>query len=67
MLTTTPSRELNGRRITSYDDRFILTLASKDDSVVVSNDKFKDLVIESADFKATVAKRQLFYTFAGDR
>ncbi|CAF4489051.1 unnamed protein product [Rotaria sp. Silwood1] len=39
----TPSRYNNGKRLTNYDDRFILQYAADNDGVVVSNDNFRDL------------------------
>ena len=39
----TPSREINGRIVSSYDDRYVVKYAG----VIVSNDNFKDLIHES--------------------
>ncbi|XP_007230331.3 protein KHNYN [Astyanax mexicanus] len=66
LLSYTPSREVNGRRINSYDDRFMLHLAQKTDGVIVTNDNMKDLVDESPVWKEIIKKRLLQYLFAGD-
>ena len=40
----TPSREVGNKRITSYDDTFILDYAAKYDGLVITRDNFRDLV-----------------------
>lgn len=68
VLVTTPSRHTEeGRRITCYDDRFIVQLASVEQSVIVSNDQFRDIINERAEFRETINNRILVYTFVGDR
>ncbi|XP_069044762.1 NEDD4-binding protein 1 [Lepisosteus oculatus] len=66
LLSLTPSREIMGKRISSYDDRFMLQLAQQTDGVVVTNDNLRDLVDESPAFRNIIKKRLLQYTFAGD-
>lgn len=66
-MTWTPSRNVNGRRVTCYDDRYILDIASQNDGIVVSNDNYRDLVNERPEFKKVVEERLLMYTFANDR
>ncbi|KAF6035426.1 ZC3H12C [Bugula neritina] len=64
----TPSTEnCRGSRVTCYDDRFILKCASEDKAVVLSNDKYKDLINEDAGFRETIRHRLLTYMFAGDK
>ncbi|MBN3324261.1 N4BP1 protein, partial [Atractosteus spatula] len=57
LLSLTPSREIMGKRISSYDDRFMLQLAQQTDGVVVTNDNLRDLVDESPAFRNIIKKR----------
>ncbi|KAJ8366243.1 hypothetical protein AAFF_G00365060 [Aldrovandia affinis] len=66
LLSFTPSRDVLGKRINSYDDRFMLQLASQTDGVIVTNDNLRDLLDESPAFKDVIKKRLLQYTFVGD-
>ncbi|KAF7653550.1 hypothetical protein LDENG_00081380 [Lucifuga dentata] len=66
LLSYTPSREVQGKRISSYDDRFMLQLAQKTDGVIVTNDNLRDLLDESPVFRDIIKKRLLQYTFVGD-
>ncbi|XP_071490050.1 uncharacterized protein [Diadema antillarum] len=66
LLSFTPSRELRGRRVTPYDDRFIIQLACDNGGVIVSNDNYRDLMGESPQFKRVIENRLLMYVFARD-
>ncbi|XP_069015039.1 protein KHNYN [Embiotoca jacksoni] len=66
LLSYTPSREVQGKRISSYDDRLILQLAQKTDGVIVTNDNLRDLLDESPVWRDIIKKRLLQYTFVGD-
>nr|XP_046184468.1 LOW QUALITY PROTEIN: uncharacterized protein LOC124013940 [Oncorhynchus gorbuscha] len=66
LLSYTPSREVQGKRINSYDDRFMLQLAQKTDGVIVTNDNLRDLLDESHEWRDIIKKRLLQYTFVGD-
>jgi len=66
-LVWTPSRVVNNKRQTCYDDRFILKLAVQTDGVVVSNDCYRDLVGESPEFRKVVQERLLGFSFVGGR
>ncbi|XP_041724154.1 protein KHNYN [Coregonus clupeaformis] len=66
LLSYTPSREVQGKRINSYDDRFMLQLAQKTDGVIVTNDNLRDLLDESHVWRDIIKKRLLQYTFVGD-
>ncbi|KAL0970043.1 hypothetical protein UPYG_G00236370 [Umbra pygmaea] len=66
LLSYTPSREVQGKRINSYDDRFMLQLAQKTDGVIVTNDNLRDLLDESSVWRDIIKKRLLQYTFVGD-
>ncbi|KAK6629949.1 hypothetical protein RUM43_003770 [Polyplax serrata] len=63
----TPSRLMGGKRTICYDDRYILRLASELDGIVVSNDNYRDLAQESAEFRKIVEERTLMYSFVNDR
>ncbi|XP_073997135.1 NEDD4-binding protein 1-like isoform X1 [Rhodnius prolixus] len=65
-LVYTPSRLVEGRRITSYDDRFIVEYAAKTGGVVVSRDNYQDLLAENNSWSDTINFRLLQYTFVGD-
>lgn len=67
VLVYTPSRLVGGKRTVCYDDRYVLRLAVELDGIVVSNDNYRDLVAESAEFKRVVEERTLMYSFVNDR
>nr|XP_039262291.1 endoribonuclease ZC3H12A-like [Styela clava] len=67
ILVWTPSRHVSGRRITCYDDRFILKLAEMTQGVIVSNDNFRDLQNEKPEWREIIEKRLLMYSFVNDR
>ncbi|XP_064641063.1 NEDD4-binding protein 1-like [Lineus longissimus] len=62
----TPSRYINGRKITSYDDRFVVELAAENDGVILSNDNFRDLMHVKPKWTTVIQERLLMFTFAGD-
>nr|XP_033798000.1 NEDD4-binding protein 1 [Geotrypetes seraphini] len=66
ILSFTPARTVLGTRIASHDDRFLLHLAEKTGGVIVTNDNFKEFVIESPVWREIIKERLLQYTFAGD-
>ncbi|KAG7221478.1 hypothetical protein INR49_002453 [Caranx melampygus] len=66
LLSYTPSREHEGKRISSYDDRFMLQHAQKTDGVIVTNDNLRDLSDETPVWRDIIKKRLLQYTFVGD-
>uniref|UniRef100_A0A096LRR0 KH and NYN domain containing n=1 Tax=Poecilia formosa TaxID=48698 RepID=A0A096LRR0_POEFO len=66
LLSYTPSREVHGKRISSYDDRLILQLAQRTNGVIVTNDNLRDLSDESPVWRDIIKKRLLQYTFVGD-
>lgn len=67
ILVFTPSREIGGKRMVCYDDRYILRLAAELDGVVVSNDNYRDLANESPAFRSVVQNNILMYSFVNDR
>nr|XP_046236747.1 protein KHNYN [Scatophagus argus] len=66
LLSYTPSRDFQGKRISSYDDRFMLQHAQKANGVIVTNDNLRDLLDESPVWRDIIKKRLLQYTFVGD-
>lgn len=66
LVSYTPSREVQGKRISSYDDRLMLQLSQKTNGVIVTNDNLRDLSDESPAFTDIIKKRLLQYTFVGD-
>ncbi|KAM8962351.1 protein KHNYN-like [Pelodytes ibericus] len=66
LLSFTPSRTIEGKRITSYDDRFMLHLAEKTDGIIVTNDNLRDIYYESDAWKNIIKGRLLQFTFVGD-
>ncbi|XP_033853004.1 protein KHNYN-like [Acipenser ruthenus] len=66
LLSYTPSREVEGKRITAYDDRFMLQLAEKAGGVILTNDNLRDFIDESLAWRNLIKKSLLQYTFAGD-
>uniref|UniRef100_A0A3P8WQL3 KH and NYN domain containing n=1 Tax=Cynoglossus semilaevis TaxID=244447 RepID=A0A3P8WQL3_CYNSE len=66
LLSYTPSREVQGRRISCYDDRFMLQHAEKTNGVIVTNDNLRDLIDESEKWTDIIKKSLLQYTFVGD-
>lgn len=67
VLVFTPSRVCGGKRIVSYDDRYILNEAVQSGAVVVSNDNYRDLVAESSGFRKVVEESLLMYSWVNGR
>ncbi|CAL1589752.1 unnamed protein product [Knipowitschia caucasica] len=66
IVSLTPSREVQGKRISSYDDRMMVRLAWATEGVIVTNDNLRDLADECAEWTEVIRKRLLQYTFVGD-
>lgn len=62
----TPSRSINGRKITPYDDRFILEYATARGGIVITSDQYRDLYEEKPEWRDTILNRLLTPTFVGD-
>lgn len=67
VLVFTPSRVCGGKRIVSYDDRYILKEALQCGGVVVSNDNYRDLVSESPGFRRVVEENLLMFSWVNGR
>jgi len=50
----------------SYDDRFVITSAIARDGVIVSNDKYRDIISEKAENAQEITKRLLPYVIVKD-
>ncbi|KAM5235492.1 protein NYNRIN [Ctenodactylus gundi] len=64
MLSITPSQLENGKKIATYDYRFMVKLAEETDGVIVTNERIHILMTNSK--KLTVKDRLLPFTFAGN-
>lgn len=67
VLVYTPSRQVGGKRLICYDDRYVLNLALETNGIVVSNDNYRDLVAENPGYRKIVEERLLMYSFVNDR
>ncbi|XP_045425582.1 protein NYNRIN isoform X1 [Lemur catta] len=64
MLSITPSQLENGKKITTYDYRFMVKLAEETDGVIVTNEQIHILMNNSK--KLLIKDRLLPFTFAGN-
>ncbi|XP_008570517.1 PREDICTED: protein NYNRIN [Galeopterus variegatus] len=64
MLSITPSQLENGKKITTYDYRFMVKLAEETDGIIVTNEQIHILMNNSK--KLMVKDRLLPFTFAGN-
>ncbi|XP_053987462.1 NEDD4-binding protein 1-like [Hylaeus volcanicus] len=62
----TPSRYIEGKWITSYDDRYILEYATLTNGIVISLDQYRDLYRENPAWRDTIVNRLLPPTFVGN-
>ncbi|XP_054736775.1 uncharacterized protein LOC129243630 isoform X1 [Anastrepha obliqua] len=65
-IVVTPCKNLPGKFTISYDDRFILQLASEIDAAIVSNDNYRDLINENSAFKKLIENRVIGFTWCND-
>lgn len=65
-LVYTPSRRIGKRLVASYDDRFIIELAEREEGVVVSNDAYRDLRNEKYSWRQVIDNRLLMFSFVHD-
>ncbi|XP_052589101.1 protein NYNRIN [Peromyscus californicus insignis] len=64
MLSITPSQLENGKKITTYDYRFMVKLAEETDGIIVTNEQIHILMNNSK--KVMIRDRLLPFTFAGN-
>ena len=67
ILKYTPARNIRGKRVVCYDDRYVIKLAVENEGIVVSNDNYRDLEKESPEFQKVIEERLLMYTFVDDK
>ncbi|GIX82093.1 endoribonuclease ZC3H12A [Caerostris darwini] len=65
-LVFTPSRRVQDKCFSCYDDWFIVDLASKTGGVILSKDCFRDVIEMNEEFRPTVEERLLMFCFVGD-
>ncbi|XP_071451485.1 NEDD4-binding protein 1-like [Hetaerina americana] len=65
-LVFTPSRYIDNRLISSYDDRYIVQYAVAVGGVIVSRDNYRDLLTENPAWRDTITNRLLMPTWVGD-
>jgi ribonuclease ZC3H12 len=65
-LIFTPSREINGVYVASYDDRYVVQYAASNEGVIVSNDNYRDLLNEGPEMKKAIQERLLMFNFVGN-
>ncbi|XP_026316085.1 probable ribonuclease ZC3H12C isoform X2 [Hyposmocoma kahamanoa] len=66
LVVYTPSREIQGRMVTSYDDRYIVQCAAEFDGVIVSGDNYRDLLKENPRWRFVIENRLLPFTWVHD-
>ncbi|KAJ2944985.1 hypothetical protein O0L34_g1882 [Tuta absoluta] len=66
LVVYTPSREVRGRMITPYDDRYIVQCAAEFDGVIVSGDNYRDLIHENPRWRFIIENRLLMFTWVND-
>ncbi|XP_048005761.1 uncharacterized protein LOC125241353 isoform X2 [Leguminivora glycinivorella] len=66
LVVYTPSRELQGKTIASYDDRYIVQYAAAVDGVIVSGDNYRDVALEHPRWRKTIEQRVLPFTWVQD-
>jgi ribonuclease ZC3H12 len=65
-LIFTPSREIDGVYVASYDDRYVVQYAASNGGVIVSNDNYRDLLSEGPEMKKAIQERLLMFNFVGN-
>ncbi|CAB3237869.1 unnamed protein product [Arctia plantaginis] len=66
LVVYTPSREIQGRMCTPYDDRYIVQCAAEFDGVIVSGDNYRDLLKENPRWRFVIENRLLPFTWVND-
>ncbi|KAM3958424.1 uncharacterized protein ACR2FA_007576 [Aphomia sociella] len=63
LVVYTPSKEIQGRCIASYDDRYIVQCAAEFDGIIVSGDNYRDLLSENPRWRYVIENRVLPFTW----
>ncbi|XP_072946537.1 uncharacterized protein [Epargyreus clarus] len=66
LVVYTPSRKVQDKLISSYDDRYIVQCAAEFDGVIVSRDNYRDLLQENPRWRYVIENRLLQFTWVGD-
>ncbi|XP_057320509.1 NEDD4-binding protein 1-like isoform X2 [Microplitis mediator] len=66
LVVFTPSRNVGGKKIVPYDDRFIVEYATKCKGIIISSDQYRDLWKEKPEWRETIENRLLAPTFVGE-
>ena len=66
-LVFTPSRQVGGKRYVCHDDRYILNLAADNGGIVVSNDNYRELIMDKPEYRKVIEERILMYSYVNDR
>ncbi|XP_063834139.1 NEDD4-binding protein 1-like isoform X1 [Ostrinia nubilalis] len=66
LVVYTPSREIQGKLITPYDDRYIVQCAAEFDGVIVTGDNYRDLLQENPRWRFVIENRLLPFTWVND-
>jgi len=59
-------RNIDGRCLSPYDDRFVIRTALLKEAAIVSNDQYRDLMRENADWKKYICDNLLMFTWVDD-
>ncbi|EEB10937.1 conserved hypothetical protein [Pediculus humanus corporis] len=62
----TPSKYVEGKSMTPYDDRFIVQTAVLKGGIIVTRDNYRDLLSENPAWAETINYRTLAYTWVDD-
>ena len=65
-LVYTPSRMVDNKIISSYDDTFVLDYAAQHGAVVITRDNYRDLANKKPEWDLVIRERILMPTFVGD-
>lgn len=66
LVVYTPSREIQGKQIVPYDDRYIVQSAAELDGVIVSGDNYRDLMAENPRWQFVIENRLLQFTWVNN-
>lgn len=67
VLYYTPTRRTDTKSFDCYDDRYIVDYAVSRKGIIVTNDNYRDLIAESAEFRDQIENRLLPFTWVKER